>query len=82
MFLRVSDPAFALTSPPDACPSLDDMGQAALDFVQRFDMQRVLGAFDRELRELAGERPGVGRVEVRFVAQVGKNGPAVVSDRR
>lgn len=33
------------------------MGQAALDFVQRFDLQMVLGEFEKELRGLAGEGP-------------------------
>jgi hypothetical protein len=42
---------------PVTSPELEAMGQAALSFVQRFDMRRVLGDFEKELRELAAEKP-------------------------
>jgi hypothetical protein len=46
--------SFLADSPPtDSCPSNDEMGEAALDFVQRFDLQVVLRNFEKELRELA-----------------------------
>jgi hypothetical protein len=33
------------------------MGQAALNFVQRFDLRLVLGEFEKELRALADSLP-------------------------
>jgi hypothetical protein len=41
------------------------MGEAALDFVRRFDLQVVLRDFEKELRTLADEAQGSsGRVAV------------------
>lgn len=50
------------------------MGQAALAFVQRFDMTRVLAGFEKELRELAGEIPPVPVAENRVIATFGADG--------
>lgn len=47
----------SLVSPlPEKCPTSEDMGQAALDFVQRFELHTVLGAFEEQLRDVVKER--------------------------
>ena len=50
------------------------MGQAALAFVQRFDMKHVLAGFEKELRELAGEVAPAPVAEDRVIATFGADG--------
>lgn len=53
MLIRLANSSLAESPPPEPCPTNEEMGQAALDFVRRFDLKIVLGDFERELRELA-----------------------------
>lgn len=62
--LSVAKASLAQSPLPEPCPTNVEMGQAALDFVQRFDLQAVLGEFERELRLLAGEVPRIPAVRV------------------
>jgi len=50
----------SLASPPfqQTCPSNEEMGQAALDFVGRFEQRSVLAVFEEELRRVVCEHGG------------------------
>lgn len=43
------------------------MGQAALDFVQRFDLRTVLSEFERELVALVGPASADGEVRAQVI---------------
>ena len=72
-----------LAAPPEQAPppTLDDMGRAALAFVQRFDMRRVLGDFEKELMALAAEA-GQGAGAMQDAAAVAGGGPGAVGKPR
>jgi hypothetical protein len=79
---QLAKSSLAVSPKPEASPTLEEMGQAALDFVRRFDMAQVLGNFERELRDLAGERAVGDGVPSSVIAHVGRSGHTALSERQ